>query len=199
MSVCLPGCLPAVYLSFCLPPSVCLSSVCLSVCPSVCLSVCPLSACLSVCPLSACLFVCLPSVCLSACLFVCLPSVCLSSVCLPAYPLSVCLPACLSVCLSVCLPSVCLSVCLSICLPTCLHSFSNVMYYVQQGFDCYFIIVLPSTGESNSSDELCFSHVCFVENEVRILLFLIRKISSVVFNVSVIFNRSNKTIVSLFV
>ena len=78
-------------------------------------------------------------------------------------------------CLSVFLPVVCLPS-LPVSLPTCLHhSFSYVMYHVQQGFNCYFIIFLPSTGESNSSDELCFSHVCFVENEVRIQLFLMRK------------------------
>ena len=138
-----------------------LSTVCLSsYLPTVCLS--------SYLPT-----VCLPAVvCLSSCLlYVCLRL----SVCLPTYCLSAC------GCLSVFLPAVCLPS-LPVSLPTCLHhSFSYVMYHVQQGFNCYFIIFLPSTGESNSSDELCFSHVCFVENEVRIQLFLMRKKLSVGF------------------
>ena len=124
-----------VYLSVCLPVSICLFFFCLftclfnctvcllllvslSVCMSLCLSVC-LSAllCLSV-SRSVCLYVyyCLSlclSVCLnySACLLICMSdsrSVCMS-LCLPAY-----LSACLSVYLFTCL-STCMSLCLSVC------------------------------------------------------------------------------------
>ena len=118
------------------------------------------------------------------------------SVFLPTYRLSVFLPTyCLSACgcLSVFLPAVCLPS-LPVSLPTCLHhSFSYVMYHVQQGFNCYFIIFLPSTGESNSSDELCFSHVCFVENEVRIQLFLMRKKLSVGFLMWCVWSSTDQT------
>jgi hypothetical protein len=94
MSVCL-----SLLFIFIFLPSVCLSSIYLSVCPS-------LSVCLSLSLLF--IFIFLPSICLSArlCLSVCLSARLCLSICLSVCPsvsvyLSVCLPVC--VCLSVCL------------------------------------------------------------------------------------------------
>jgi len=71
----------------------------------------------------------------------------------------------LSVCLSVCLPA-CLSASVFVTL-VCLHF---VIYYNVHVLTYYlYVILFLSTGESHSSDdELRFSHVSFVENEVRI-------------------------------